>query len=110
MTLLAVLVCNGCQETEGNDAYALVDQWYEYWNETLVVGRVEAQDLELQGLSATIDDTLSTLGISTDNLNTVSVLINNLTAWQALYTNNVNTLDARVSISSSSRHQTFRFH
>ena len=97
MLLIIFTECTGCQLALGEDAYELVDNWYVYWNATLVVGAVEAQDLELQVLSATIDETLINLGISNDNLNAISALMTNISASQSLYGVSVSTLDTRVS-------------
>ena len=88
--------CSGCQDTEGKDAYELIDQWHIYWNATLEVGAVQQQDTELQNLTGIISTTMTTLGINSNNLNSITEVNNNLTTWQPIYTSNVNNLDARV--------------
>lgn len=92
------LACGTCETSLGNDTMALLAQFQNYWNQTLVFQMIQQQDSILVGLQGAVANVVNQTGIfsSQDMVYNLTSLVQMLQQSTLYYQANISALTIQV--------------
>ncbi|CAD5124265.1 DgyrCDS12560 [Dimorphilus gyrociliatus] len=88
--------CGDCSFALGNDTNRLTDSYKDYWNTSQGVGKLQDEDISLQSLSAEVNSTIKSLGISGNQLDVLEKKVTNLTTAEPLYNSTMKNFETDI--------------